>query len=44
MPPANYLITHPDARLTDAEKTALARGLQATVGASPEAGEHEEGD
>lgn len=31
MPPAVYLITHPEARLTAGEKEALARGLQATA-------------
>jgi hypothetical protein len=28
MPPANYLITHPEARLTDAEKQELVTGLR----------------
>ena len=32
MPMANYLITHPEARLTDGEKAALADGLLATKG------------
>jgi hypothetical protein len=31
MPPANYLSTHPEARLTQAEKDALVQGLQATL-------------
>ncbi len=31
MPPASYLITHPDARLTTAEKQALIQGLRATA-------------
>jgi hypothetical protein len=31
MPPANYLSTHPEARLTDAEKDALVQGLRATL-------------
>jgi mono/diheme cytochrome c family protein len=31
MPPSQYLITHPEARLTQPEKDALASGLQATV-------------
>ncbi len=31
MPPFQYLILHPDAKLTDAEKQALATGLQATL-------------
>jgi mono/diheme cytochrome c family protein len=34
MPMPNYLVTHPEARLTDAEKAALADGLLATTGAS----------
>lgn len=34
MPLANYLWTHPAARLTDAERTALADGLNATAGLS----------
>ena len=42
MPPAQFLITHPEARLTDAEKAALADGLAATAGLSPSAEvEHE---
>ena len=53
MPMRNYLITHPEARLTDAERAALADGLAATAGLSPTAGaagnhavgeEHEEDD
>lgn len=32
MPPAQFLITHSEARLTDDEKQALMRGLQATAG------------
>jgi hypothetical protein len=31
MPPSQYLIMHPDARLTQAEKAALVSGLQATI-------------
>jgi hypothetical protein len=31
MPPGQFLITHPEARLTQSEKDALASGLQATV-------------
>lgn len=38
MPPPSYLITHPAARLTDAEKQALAEGLQATVAHDPPSG------
>jgi hypothetical protein len=32
MPPANYLLTHPEARLTDAEKQILANGMAALGG------------
>lgn len=32
MPPRAYLLTHPEARLTAAEKEALMAGLQATAG------------
>ena len=32
MPPVQYLPTHPDARLTDAEKQALAAGLVKSLG------------
>ena len=32
MPPRQYVITHPDARLSDAELEALANGLAATLG------------
>ena len=32
MPPRSYLIAHPEARLTDAERAQLARGLDATIG------------
>ena len=31
MPPSNYLLTHPQAKLTQAEKDALVAGLQATI-------------
>lgn len=31
MPPSNYLLTHPEARLTNDERAALAAGLQATA-------------
>jgi hypothetical protein len=41
MPPRSYLLTHPDARLTDAELAALVNGLAATFG---DEGEGEEGD
>ncbi len=34
MPLPNYLIMHPEAKLTDTEKTALANGLVATAGGS----------
>jgi hypothetical protein len=32
MPPTSYLLTHPDARLSDAELAALTDGLAATFG------------
>lgn len=32
MPPLQYLLIHPDARLTDAEKAQLIAGLNATLG------------
>jgi hypothetical protein len=32
MPPIQFLITHPEARLTETEKQALIRGLQITLG------------
>lgn len=48
MPPAQFLITHPEAKLTDAEKQALADGLMRTAGMSPvaggEGGENEGGE
>jgi mono/diheme cytochrome c family protein len=48
MPPAQYLLNHPEARLTDEERAALAAGLAATVELSPTAGagqaEEHEGD
>jgi hypothetical protein len=44
MPPRSYQLTHPDARLTDAELAALANGLAATFGDEGEEGEGEEGD
>lgn len=34
MPPPVYLITHPEARLTSAEKQALMEGLRATISQS----------
>jgi mono/diheme cytochrome c family protein len=41
MPPRSYLLTHPDARLIDAELAALVNGLAATFG---DEGEGEEGE
>jgi hypothetical protein len=32
MPPSQYLLTHPEARLTDAELAALEAGLVGTFG------------
>ena len=34
MPPRSYLLLHPEARLSAAEKDALARGLDASLGAT----------
>lgn len=34
MPPSSYLLLHPEAKLTDAERKQLAAGLNATVGAT----------
>ena len=41
MPVRSFLITHPEARLTEEEKQVLARGLMATAGGE---GEHEGGE
>ena len=43
MPPRNYLLLHPEARLTNAETKALIAGFKATFGNSGE-GEHELGE
>jgi hypothetical protein len=43
MPLSRYLLAHPEARLTSAEKEALAAGLQATAAQSPATGAGEEG-
>ena len=32
MPPFSYLLTHPDARLSDADRASLIEGLRATFG------------
>jgi hypothetical protein len=32
MPPRQYLLTHPEARLSDADLNTLALGLAATLG------------
>lgn len=42
MPPRTYLLTHPEARLTDTELAALADGLAATLG--EDAGDDEDDD
>jgi hypothetical protein len=39
MPPQDYLLMHPEARLTAEEKLALAAGLDATFAAFAESGE-----
>lgn len=51
MPPSTFLLTHGEARLTDAERAALVDGLRATAGGSisgmesgTEAGEHDDDD
>lgn len=36
MPPRSYLLTHPDARLSDTQLAALADGLEATFGSDDE--------
>jgi hypothetical protein len=36
MPPARYLLLHPEARLSASERDRLARGLTATVGSADE--------
>ncbi len=42
MPPAQFLLTHPEARLTEAEKQQLIRGLTASgIGEGGESGEQE---
>jgi hypothetical protein len=35
MPPRSYLLMHPEARLSDAEKQQLLAGLQVTTEADP---------
>jgi hypothetical protein len=35
MPPANYLLNHPEAKLTNDERAALAAGLLATAAQTP---------
>jgi hypothetical protein len=43
MPPRDYLLAHPEARLSGAEKQTLINGLAATLGdEGNERGEHEE--
>jgi hypothetical protein len=42
MPPEIYLITHPEARLSEAETQALIARLKATLGPSSEGGEEHE--
>jgi len=41
MPPAIYLPTHPGARLTEAERSELARGLAATLGTAEDGGDED---
>lgn len=40
MPPLIYQVMHPDARLSDADRDRLARGLTRTVGGEPEHERH----
>ena len=42
MPLPSYLLTHPDARLTDAELAILSDGLAATFGGEGDGGDEEE--
>jgi mono/diheme cytochrome c family protein len=42
MPPRSYLLTHPEARLTEVQLTALADGLAATFGSESDG--HDEDD
>jgi hypothetical protein len=44
MPPKIYLVAHPEARLSDAERKAFAIGLDATFGTGSGRDEHEEGE
>ncbi len=44
MPPAAFLITHPEARLSDAEKQTLAEALLLVGGGEREDGEREDDD
>ena len=44
MPPRAYLVTHPEARLTDAELAVLAEGLAATFGEESEDEKEEDED
>jgi len=37
MPPRSYLLLHPEAKLSDAERQQLAAGLDATLGPAPPA-------
>ncbi len=44
MPPALYLLLHPQARLSPAEKKALIQGLVRTFGTGGAGGEDEGGE
>jgi len=44
MPPKSYLLAHPEARLSDAEKRALIEGLKKTFGEKKSKEEEEEGE
>jgi hypothetical protein len=43
MPPANYILLHPEAKLSEGEKDTLARGLSQIPGVNIES-EHDEDD
>jgi mono/diheme cytochrome c family protein len=44
MPPRAYVLMHPEARLTDAERRALAEGLDATLGGEEHQDGHDQDD
>ncbi|HEU4727742.1 MAG TPA: heme-binding domain-containing protein [Kofleriaceae bacterium] len=42
MPPSSYVLLHPDARLQPAERSELARGLDATLGVTRSSAHHDD--